>query len=161
MFHNTESHAQLYDRFLNRVAIGLFIVAISLGVDCLRYVLEFEAHETLRYVRRGMTILLFIAVLPTFLKVMRLRFKNRAACREPESFIVDIYKNACVHGFTVAMLMLLGAQVIVGPNTNVLPTEFFIKAILGAGFLAVAISFFVQQRGSDGDDSDYDNMEIQ
>ncbi|WP_262694266.1 hypothetical protein [Kordiimonas aquimaris] len=161
MFHSDESHAQLYDKFLNRIALGLLIVAFSLGVDCMRYFVELEVGEALRYVRRGMTVLLFIVVLPTFIKVMMLRFKNRTACQEPESFIVDIYKNASVHGFTATMLMLLTAQVIVGPDVGVLPTEFFIKVILGGGFLAVAISFFVQQRGSDDDESECDNIEMQ
>ncbi len=152
MFNNNEPLAQFYDRFLGRVAIGLFIVAMGLGIDGIGYFVEPDVAAMLKYVRTALAIVLMILVLPVFLKLLFLRFRNKKDCQEPESFVTEVYKHASVHGFSVVMLMLIAAQVVLGLESDALPTEFYIKTILATGFLAVSISFFIQMYKSEDDD---------
>ncbi len=152
MFNYKEPVAQFYDRFLGRVAIGLFLVAMGLGIDGLGYFVEPDVAAMLKYGRTGLSVVLMILVLPVFLKLLFLRFNNKEACQEPESFVTEVYKHASVHGFSVVMLMLIAFQVVLGPESDALPTEFYIKSILATGFLAVSISFFIQMYRSEDDD---------
>lgn len=159
MVKTSESTAQLYDQLLNRTTFALFVLALAIGIDCSHYFLADDWQEPLRWIRRGFTLIILVSIVPIMLKLaMRKAFKT-GLCGEPESFLVQTYQRACTHGFTFIMLLLVGLQAYLGPETQGLPTEFYIKAVLGLTLLVVSISFFIQTRVDDDVDEDFADME--
>ena len=151
-----ESAAQFYDRFLGRTTFGLFLLAVALVIDCIGYFVEPEVNELLRYGRRALSVIIVVIVAPSVFRLLQLRLKDKTACREPESFMVEIYKKASMHGFTFIALTLVALQAYLGSGDSTLPAQFYIKAILGATLMVTSISFYLQTRVDDEDD-DFDD----
>lgn len=159
MATKTDTIAQLYDQLLNRTTFSLFLLSIALGVDCAEYFLAEDMHDTLKWIRRGFTLVILVSLGPVMLRGMKLKVFNRSICLEPEGFLQNIYQKACTHGFTFLILLLVGLQAYLGPETQELPTEFYIKLVLGASLLVVSASFFIQTRVDDELEDDLDDVE--
>lgn len=150
-----ESTAQFYDRLVGRTTFGLFLLSLAILIDCIGYFVEPATADMLWYGRKALTVAIVFVVAPNVFKLVMLRLKDKAACREPESFIVQVYQKASTHGFTFVMLTLVvlhGVFVNIEPT---LPVQFFIKALLSATLMVTSISFYLQTRVDDEDD-DFD-----
>lgn len=154
-----ESAAQFYDRFLGRTTFGLFLLAFALVIDCIGYFVEPGTQDLLRYGRRALSVIIVLAIGPVVLKLLWMRWKDKSSCREPESFVVEIYKKASMHGFTFIALTLVALQGYLGTVESPLPAQFFIKAILAATLMVTSISFYLQMRVEEEDDDFEDTFD--
>ncbi len=153
-----QSAAQFYERFLGRVTLGLLLLAIALVIDCAGYFVDAATDEVLRYVRRTLSVVIIIVVAPSTLKLMWNRWKSDSPHREPESFVVEIYKKASLHGFTFVALALVVLQGVLGAGESTLPALFFIKAVLAAMLLVTSLSFYLQMQVDDDlEEDDFDD----
>ena len=94
-------------------------------------------------------------MLPQFFQLIRRRKGLGIGSHEPESFVIDVYKRAAERAFSFTFIFLLFMDVMTGGMFSVLPAEITIKIVIAVSLAIFALSFFIFNRTSDGEDDDF------
>lgn len=154
-----QSVAEFVDIFMQRIALGVFLVSLAYGASALIFVSDGEIASYLGKAKLGLGILAVILVLPQFIKMVRFKMKRPSDGCEPEGFVVDVYKRAAEKGFAFTFIFLLIMDVVTDKVVTDLPPKFFIEVVIAASLAIFSLSFFFLNRETDDreDDDDFDH----
>ncbi len=147
------SVAEHIDKMMQIVALATFLVAVIYAIATAKLLVTEETGDVLDIISKVLGILIFVLVLPGFIKFMNLKRKNLEACREPESFVVEMFNKATGKAFQFTFLFLIFFEILSKNYLADLPGEFFVKVIVSVTLAVFSISFFFLNRSGDiGDD---------
>jgi hypothetical protein len=153
-----EADKPYYERFLYRNATALLVLALLYGVESFRYFWGLELNAIYFVVRKILGFGIVILLLPSVIRVVYQRWKNRGGCASYEDdFLLNTYKNACVHGFTFLVIVLIAIQATAVPYLNEVPLQVLVKTVLSLTFIILSLAFFYQLRDTDGEADDIDD----
>lgn len=154
---NQETGRPYYERFLYRSASALLVLSLLYGVESFRYFLGFELNSFYFVARKILGVGIVLILLPSVVRVFHQRWKNRDGCSSYEDdFLPNIYKNACVYGFSFLVVTLIAVQAFAAPYFSDVPLDILVKTILSLTFIVLSFSFFYQLRETDGEADDFD-----
>ena len=151
------SVAEQIDRMHQRIAMGVFLVAIAYAISAIRFFVSEEVIGVLDLFSKILGITILILVLPAFLKFVNMRRKNRGACKEPEGFVIEMFNQATGKAFQFTFLFLVALEIISKNYLAHLPGEFFIKLIISVTLAIFSLSFFFLNRAG-GDEETEENF---
>ena len=151
------SVAEQIDRMHQRIAMGVFLVAIAYAISAIRFFVSEEVIGVLDIFSKILGITILILVLPAFLKFVNMRRKNRGACKEPEGFVIEMFNQATGKAFQFTFLFLVALEIISKNYLAHLPGEFFIKLIISVTLAIFSLSFFFLNRAG-GDEETEENF---
>ena len=151
------SVAEQIDRMHQRIAMGVFLVAIAYAISAIRFFVSEEVIGVLDIFSKILGITILILVLPAFLKFVNMRRKNRGACKEPEGFVIEMFNQATGKAFQFTFLFLIALEIISKNYLAHLPGEFFIKLIISVTLAIFSLSFFFLNRAG-GDEETEENF---
>ena len=150
---NSESTAQFVDKFLHRTAIGVLLMAFAYVTSSAMYLVSEEVAATLDVVELLLALLAVAAVLPVFIKYVRLRSNRQCDQSESDGYMADVLKKACVKAFSFTFVFLIILEPTSEKYLTELPTDFFINVILAFTLGVFSLTFFSLIR------SDHDEFE--
>lgn len=145
------------DRMHQKIAMGVFLVAIAYAISAIRFFVSEEVIGVLDIFSKILGITILILVLPAFLKFVNMRRKNRGACKEPEGFVIEMFNQATGKAFQFTFLFLVALEIISKNYLAHLPGEFFIKLIISVTLAIFSLSFFFLNRAG-GDEETEENF---
>jgi hypothetical protein len=143
------SFVEQIDKMHQRIAIGVFLMAIAYAISVIRFLVSEEMNGILDTTSRVLGITIFILVLPAFLKFVNMRRKNRRACKEPEGFVIEMFNKATGKAFQFTFLFLVALEFMSSSYLTQLPGEFFIKLIISVTLAIFSLTFFLLNRAGD------------
>ncbi len=150
------STPQLYDRFMQRVAVAFFVLSLNYVADIVRVYSSEEVDQILGYASKASAIAVLLLILPSFIPLMRRRYNNKSACREPEGFIVEGFKKATLKAFSFTFLVLVYGQMFAEELLLEITGEVAIHFVLAMLLGTASVSFFFAIRDdSDEEDDDF------
>ena len=144
------------DKMHQRIAIGVFLVAIAYATSVIRFLVNEETSELLDIFSKVLGIVIIILVLPAFLKLMNMRRKNKGACKEPEGFVIEMFNKATSMAFQFTFLFLVVLEIISKNILAHLPGEFVIKLIITVTLAIFSLTFFFLNRAGDTEETEDD-----
>jgi len=155
-----ETGAQLYDRFLNRTALSMIMLAIVYALDASR---TFAADDIASMMKRAegiLGILLMINLLPVMIKLVWFKFKRMPGCDDPDGFVASTFKDAAVKGFTTGFIAMIVALKLSEQILADWSATTFLNIILALMLSVLSISFLVANREPELDD-DFESGDMQ
>ncbi len=150
------SPAQTLEKFMQRTAIGTFLLAISYTIGTAEYLVSEELADTLNMLQKPLGLLVILLVAPAVWSMARIgAFKARPGCDEPESFVKEMLARASTLAFSITFVTLLALQVLSGKVFADQPPAFFIGIALMVSLYVFSISFFVLSRETEDDDDEF------
>ena len=154
--HEKASVAEKIDQMMQRVALGVFLVAVAYAISTLKYFVGAQTSAILDNVSMVLGVVILLLVFPKFVKFVILKRKNREACREPEGFVVDMFNQATGKAFQFTFLFLIALEFASKSLLAELPGEFFVKATITFSLAFFSLSFFFLNRAKNDGESDDD-----
>lgn len=154
-----ETGAQFYDRFLNRSALSMLMLAFVYTLDASRTFAADDVASMMKKAEGIFAILLMINLLPVMAKLMWFKIKRKPGCNDPDGFVVSTFKEAAVKGFTASFLAMLVA---LGLSQEILShwsATVFLNIILALMLGVVSISFLLANREPEPDDDFGDDFD--
>ncbi len=148
------SVAEQIDQMMQRVALGVFLVAVAYAISTLEYFVSAQTKDILDIVSRVLGIFILILVFPKFLKFVILRRNNREACREPEGFVVEMFNQATGKAFQFTFIFLITLEFVSKGFLADLPGVFFVKATISFSLAFFSLTFFYLNRGRNDSEPD-------
>lgn len=155
-----ETGAQLYDRFLNRTAISMIMLAVVYALDASR---AFTADDVASLMKRAegiLGIILMINLLPVMVKLMWFKFKRMPGCNDPDGFVANTFKEAAVRAFTTGFIAMIVALKLSEQILADWSATIILNIILALMLSVLSISFLVANREPELDD-DFDDGDVQ
>jgi len=155
-----ETGAQLYDRFLNRTAISMIMLAVVYALDASR---AFTADDVASMMKRAegiLGIILMINLLPVMVKLMWFKFKRMPGCNDPDGFVASTFKEAAVRAFTTGFIAMIVALKLSEQILADWSATIILNIILALMLSVLSISFLVANREPELDD-DFDDGDAQ
>lgn len=151
------STAQTIEKFMQRTAMGTFLLAVSYSVGIAEYLVSEEAAATLNLIQKPLGILVILIVAPAVWSLIRIgAFRPKPGCAEPESFVKDMLARASTLAFSITFVTLLALQVLSEKLFTDQPPAFFIQIALMVSLYVFSVSFFVLSRDTDDDGNDFE-----
>lgn len=147
-----EPMAQLYDRFLHRSAIGMFLLALLFAVTAFEQSGVGEVPSVLKYAEKAIAILIIVFVGPVTFQVYRRKRSFVSTCEEPEGFLTSAFQRAAMRAFTGCFILLIVLNVLLEKETVDWPAAVIVPALLAFNLGAASLSFFLDNLGDDDDD---------
>lgn len=142
----TVSVPEQIDRMMQRIALGVFLVAIAYAISASKFFVNEKTANILDISSQVLGVIIIVLVLPAFLKFVIMKRKNREACSEPEGFVIEMFDKATGKSFQFTFLFLIALEFVSGNYLTNLPTEFFIKLIISVTLAIFSLSFFFLNR---------------
>lgn len=142
------------DKMHQRIALGVFLVAIAYAISVIRFFVSEEISGILDTFSKVLGITIIILVLPAFLKFVNMRRKKRGACKEPEGFVIEMFNKATGKAFQFTFLFLIALEFIDKNYLAHLPGEFLIKLIISVTLAIFSLTFFFLNRPEDAGETD-------
>jgi len=149
-----ESPAQLLDKFLQRTAVGVFLLTIKYVVSAAGFVVSDELADHAGWLQIVLSILVLVVVFPAFLKYLNLHRKKE--CPDTSGYVIEMFKKSAVKAFSLTFVFLIAVKWMAGNYLMGLPTLFFINAILAFTLGVFSITFYLLLRTDDDQDPDDD-----
>ncbi|WP_286830832.1 MULTISPECIES: hypothetical protein [Kordiimonas] len=150
-----QSAAQTLEKFMQRTAIGTFLLAVSYTIGTAEFLVSADLAETLNIIQKPIGLLVILIVAPAVWSLKRIgAIKPRPGCDEPESFVKDMLARASTLAFSITFVVLLALQVLSDKIFTDQPPAFFIGIALMVSLYVFSVSFFVLSRDT-GDDDDF------
>ena len=134
--------AEFIDKFLQRVAIGVVLVALAFNLSALAFVVPDAVAFYLNKIELALGILAVIIVLPQFIKMMRCRMRGEAWAEDADSFVANIYRRAAEKGFSLTFVALVVLIFLSDDYLIELPLEFYFQALLAFSLGVFSLTFF-------------------
>ncbi|MEX0298717.1 MAG: hypothetical protein AB3N28_06580 [Kordiimonas sp.] len=151
-----ESMAQFVDRFLQRITLGVFVLAFSYAVGVAKYFAGEEMLVALDMVKTGLALLGAAITLPSFIKFVRMKKKCGSSFAEPSGYIVEVYRKACEYAFAFTFVLLILLEPVAVEFLVDVPAALYIHVTLTVSLLSLSLSFFFMSRGGDDElDDDF------
>lgn len=150
----TEPMAQLYDRFLNRSAIGMFLVALLFALSAGEQLLGDEMPTVLSYAEKALAFLIIILVAPVTFKVYWRKKTLLGTCDEPEGYLTASFQKAAMRAFTASFLVMLTLYVLYDKQVIDWSAAAVVPALLAFNMLVASGSFLFDNLSGDEDDFD-------
>ena len=147
--------AQIVDSFMQRTALGGFLLALAYAMSAAMLVTSPEVAEVLDNLQLGLGILVILVVFPAFLRIVKLRRRSGSDCEETDGYIVAMFKKASTNAFSLTFVFLIIMQVVTEKIQTGLPASFFVDIILAFTLGVFSITFFMLVR-SDSDETEDD-----
>lgn len=141
-----EPIAQFVDRFLQRTATGVLLVGFAFAVSAAMYLVTDEVAAHLDKLTLLLGLAAVIAVLPVFIKMMRLRANKECNWSGSDSYLSGVFNKACVLAFEVTFVFLIILQPVTKKFLTDQPTDFFINVILSVSAVVLGVAFFYRIR---------------
>jgi len=155
-----ETGAQLYDRFLNRTALSMIMLAVVYALDASRFFAADDIASIMKRAEGILGILLMVNLLPVMLKLMWFKFKHMPGCNDPDGFVASTFKEAAVRGFTTGFIAMIVAMKLSEKIFADWPATIFLNIVLALMLGVLGVSFLVANREQELDDN-FDNGEAQ
>lgn len=161
----TPSPAEIFEKAMQRIALGVLLVSLANLMKILKYVLSPDFAAALDMAELGLGALAVIVVLPHVIKLVALKMRLPSCEHEPEGFLVDVYKRAAEKGFAFTFIFLLFMNFMTSRSWAEFPAELVIEIIIAVSLAIFGVSFFVISRSYDDDENDedfedaFDNLE--
>ena len=152
-----ESPAEALDRFLQRLAIGVFLLGISFALSAANFVASEEVLDIIRPIRKVFGLAVIVIVLPPLLKAFKFKGHVLQKCYEPEGYVVEMFKRACVMAFSLTFVTLIIIERITDAGLIDLPTPFFLRIALSISLDVFALTFFMSTLASDDDEDELED----
>ncbi|MEE8295146.1 MAG: hypothetical protein V3R64_05500 [Sphingomonadales bacterium] len=143
------SFAEQIDKMMQRIALGTFLVAVAYAIVTAKFIVTEETGDVLNIIAKVLGVLIIVLILPTFIKFVNMRRKNREGCREPEGFVIEMFNKATGKAFQFTFLFLIFFELVSKFYLTHLPGEFFIKVIVSVTLGIFSITFFFLNRAGD------------
>lgn len=147
--------AQIIDSFMQRTALGGFLMALAYAMSAAMLVTSSDLAEVLDKLQLGLGILVILVVFPAFLRIVKLRRRSGSDCEETDGYIVAMFKKASTNAFSLTFVFLIIMQVVTEKIQTDLPASFFVDIILAFTLGVFSITFFMLVR-SDSDETEDD-----
>ncbi len=151
-----ESPAELIDRFLQRTAIGVFMLALSYVMSAAEYLVSDEVAGHIDRLQLLLSALIIVVVLPAFLKYLKLKTNKDKECPDTSGYVMEMFKRAGIKAFSLTFIFLIAVNWVAEKYLTRLPAPFFINATLAFTLGVFSISFYFLLRGDDDEDPDDD-----
>jgi hypothetical protein len=149
-----DSPAQLVDKFLQRTAIGVFLLSLSYVMSATVYVVGNEAVSHIGTLKLILSALVLMVVFPAFIKYLKLRLDKNKECPDTGGYVMEVSRRAGVMAFSLTFVFLIVIEWMAGGFLAGLPAPFFINAILAFTLGVFSITFYFLLRGEGDDDLD-------
>jgi len=157
-FNKDETTAQFVDRFLKRIALAVFIMAVSYASGALGHVVGHEARDFLLMVKDPLGLLAAIIVLPMFIKMMIKIIRSGGKHSTPSGYVAEMYGKSAGNGFAAGFIFLVFLEPLSGGALAHLPSEFFVQSAIAILLGGLSVSFFILNRDdADEMDDDFDD----
>jgi len=143
--------AQIADNLIQKTAAGLFLLAASYALSAAIIVSSEESGSYLENVKLALRLIVLVIVFPAFFSFIRMRISRKEYCQESEGYIAEMFKQACVYGFSFTFISLLILKFLVPLYGNDLPADFFINIIMALSLGVFSITFYLLIRDDDDD----------
>ena len=153
---SAESVSQFIDRFLQRTAIGVTLLSLANGLGAAGHLVGDRAAALADGAQFVLAVLIVLVVFPVFARLVWLRRRARCDWSESDSYMGQIFGQACVAAFSTAFILLIAFQATAERFFAGLPTAFFLDAVLAGSLAVLAIRFFGLARSDDDEDDDVD-----
>lgn len=151
---NNDSPALTIEKFMQRTAWGIFLLAIVHGMSAAEFLVPDNTAETLALASKLLGIGVILVVAPGFYQAMKLGGFRKLECDHHEGFVTEILSKASTMAFSLTFVCLLTLKVIAEKYGTGLPAAFFLNVALTFSLLFFSISFFVLNRDP-GEDDDF------
>lgn len=150
------SPAQVADHFIQRMIIGLVVLALMYAGKAAIELVSGNIGDILTMAMPVGSLLIVLLIIPPLWRYMQLRRANKGRCPEADSYIAQMYKEAAVRafGFTFIALMVMGYGAELDFYTW--STAFVLNAIIALSLGVLAFNFFRFTRDSDDEEDDFD-----
>ena len=155
--NSTESPAVIIDRFFQRIAIGVTLLGLSYALSAASYIVSEDIASYIGPLKTLLSIMVLVVVFPAFWTFMKLDKKIRSLCYEPDSFIVEMFKNACVRAFSITFVTLIILELLSEVHFPELAPSFFLNIALWISLDVFALTFFMSTLASDDDEDDLED----
>jgi len=152
------SPAQFIEKFMNRVAVGVFLISLAYASSAMMFVVSEAMALYLDRLSFGFGLLAVAVVFPSVVKMIIAKRRAGAGSHQPDGFVVDAYKRAAERGFALTFVFLLLMDFLTGRFFVDLPAEFAIQIILAISLAIFSLSFFIFTR-EEGDEEP-DNVDM-
>ena len=150
--NNQLSVVEQIDKMHQRIALGVFLVSVAYALSVIRFLVNEKTSGMLDTASQVVGVFVIILVLPAFVKFLRIRRDNRAACAEPEGFVIEMFNRATGRAFQFTFLFLIVLEIVSKNLLSHLPGEFFIKLIISVTLAIFSLTFFFLNRVDDNED---------
>ncbi len=148
-----ETGAQLNDRFLNRTALSLLMLAVVYTLEVSRSLAANDIAAIMNRAGGILSLILLINLLPVTIKLMWFKYKRKPGCNDPNGFVASTFKEAAVRGFTTSFIAMLVALELSRDVLSVWSATVFLHIILALTLGVLSISFLLANRETEpGDD---------
>lgn len=147
-----ETGAQLNDRFLNRTALSLLMLAVVYTLEVSRLLAANDIAALMNKAGGVLALILVINLMPVTIKLMWFKYKRKPGCNDPDGFVASTFMGAAVKGFTTSFIAMLVALEL---SRNVLSdwsATIFLHIILALTLAVLSISFLLANRETEPDD---------
>lgn len=153
--------AEKVDRFQKFVTLGIFVLAISYGLETAQFLVGDATKEILEDITFPLSILVMIIILPNALHFGYLRYKYKKICLEIEGFVMDAVKRASVMSFSLTFVFMVFLDGFMLFNDEAggdffpdMPARFYLKVILCFTLTVQSLFFFWYTRDGAGGDGE-------
>lgn len=149
-----EPMAQLYDRFLNRCAISMFLLALLFAYSAAEQLLGSELPAFLMYGEKAVAILILVLCGPVTVKVYMRKRSFVSTCDEPEGFLTAAFQKAAMRTFTGSFVLLMVIYVLLDKAVVDWPAGVLVSGLLAFNMIVASGSFFFDSFADSDDDFD-------
>ncbi|GHF24342.1 hypothetical protein GCM10017044_18710 [Kordiimonas sediminis] len=147
---------EFQEQFLTRTAIGVFIVALSYGLGIGQHFADAATTAYLSTAKTVLSVLVLLLLLPSFLRLLWLRYNHRAEFNSTESYIAAVAKNAGMMTFSLTFVFLIALEAASQsylPQLQLdMPPSLYLKAVLCFSLLVFSLTFFIEARKANSED---------
>jgi uncharacterized membrane protein len=140
------SVAEQIDRAHQRIALGVLLVAGAYFISVVKFFVTPQVSGILDIASKVLGVATIVLVLPSFLKFVSMRRRNREACREPEGFVIEMFNKATSTAFKATFVFLVFLEIVSTNFTADMPGEFFVKLIMTVTLAVFSVTFFILNR---------------
>lgn len=147
--------AQMADKVLSRTALSVGIVTLAYIISASEYFLSGILLSIVSYIQLGLSLSVFVILLPSFFIFAKLRAKNKQACSVAEGYISNTFNRAASTSFRWTFIFLLCVELTVKKTTLDLPFPFYIDLVIAFTLGIFSLTFYLLVR-QDNDDENFD-----
>ena len=151
---NKQTAAQTIDSAMVRFAMGMLLVGFAYAISVAMFFVGDELAGSLKILKKTAGLLVFVVVLPQFIKLMLMKLKLRGCEGEPEGFVIDVVHKAAEMAFSLTFVFLIAMQVVTEDFLPNLPAGVAVEMIVAVTLGLYCAFFFYFHRDPDdqGDD---------
>lgn len=152
MAKQTETVTQFYERFIQRTAVAMLMMAFIYTISAFALVGGPSVAAIVDFLDRPLGIVIIIIMLPVFAKMVWLRIRQKNKCREADSFVAVTFKDAASRAFSVTFLTLILLLALSEGPLSDFPAAFFINIITAVSLATCSGWFLYANRDIEEDD---------